>query len=146
LSQAGLLNMSLGRTEAAFQSWTAALEKSPRAAEARFASGLMLVTYQKTANWNELEILARVTIKHKVSPQYRGKAVNPLTMLALALLEGGKQDIASSQYASAVKRLGEFVKRFRKHERHDEGMFFLATAFRGNNQHRQAIETLLSFV
>ena len=144
-SQIGLLNLSLGKADEAFKIWEDGLKKSTQGAYPAHAAGYMLTAYSGSKNWNKLETLARLTRTAKMNPVYKNKSVNTYNLLALALLEGGKEAMDSNQYAVAVKKLEEFVNKFTKASRRDEGTFSLASAYRGNSQHKNAIDTLVAF-
>jgi hypothetical protein len=145
LAQNGLLNINLDQRSEAFQMWEDALKKSSSGSHAAHAAGYMLSSYEKSKNWNNLETLSRLCRTQKVAAVYRGKRLDTYRLMALALLEGGKQAVADAQYAMAVKKLEEFTKRFKSASNQDEGMFVLATAYRGNSQHPKSISTLVSF-
>jgi hypothetical protein len=142
----GLLMSALGQGEQAFALWTSQLKKDGRGPHAAHAAGFMLVAYQKSQSWGELESLARLCLAGKVGPLYRGAPVSAHDSLGLALLEGGSQALEASQFPVAVRKLAEFVAQHGKSARHDEGMFKLAHAYHGNNQHKESISTLTAFV
>jgi tetratricopeptide (TPR) repeat protein len=144
VSHYGILSLEMGAEDQAFASWNKALSKNPRGPHASFAAGFMMVRYEGTKRWQDLENLARLCMKSGLSPQHRNKVLNPKAMLAMALLEGGKAHFNSGNFKLAVSKLEEFVKGFNTPNR-DEGMFFLASAYRGNADHKKAIETLAAF-
>jgi TolA-binding protein len=142
----GLLQVSLGHPDQAFTAWTAALKQEPRGAHAAAAAGYMLTAYSKASTWASLEQIARLCIAQRIVPTFKGSPVAVGDMLALALLEGGKEAMDAGKFKVAVAKLKEFVAKFPSAKRHDEGFFLLASAYRGAGQHKQSIETLLAFV
>lgn len=144
-AQIGLLSLSLDQKDAAFSKWNRSIKRSPRHPNAGFASGIMLNDYEKSGQWSNLESLARLCRSKKISASFKGKKLDTRALLALSLLEGGKDAIANSKFQVAVKKLEEFVKSFKKAKNYDEGFYKLATAYRGNSQNKKAIETLVSF-
>lgn len=146
LAHTGLLQTALGQTEQAFVAWNAALKKDARGPHAANAAGYMLVAHQKGGEWTALETLSRFCLKAPVAAVFRGKAVPVMEFFELALLEGGKAALESGQFKVAVAKLKEFTEGHPKAKNHDEGFFLLATAYRGNGQHKDSIQTLLSFV
>lgn len=146
MAHVGLLEINLGRGEAAFQMWTAALLKQPGGPHAANAAGFMMVAYQKGEAWGALEKLARLALKHNIVAMHLGNRVAVVDMLALALLEGGKDAMEEGKFAVAVVKLKEFVEKHPTAKNHDEGFYLLASAFRGDNKHQASIKTLLAFV
>jgi TolA-binding protein len=142
----GLLELQAGRQEAAFGLWTASLKADARGPHAANAAGTMLVGYRAAKAWGDLEAMARLAMSARLSPVYRGKTIDTKAQLALALLEGGKDALEAQKFKVAVAKLKEFVQRHADADRHDEGFFLLAHAYRGNGQHPDAIKTLLAFV
>lgn len=142
----GLLEINAGRDDAAYASWSEMLKKDVKGVHAANAAGTMLTAYKKASDWSNLEQLARLAIAGRMQPQYHGNTVLAVDMLALALLEGGKSALDQGQFAVAVTKLKEFVKNHAAAKNHDEGFFLLATAYRSNSQHPDAIKTLLAFV
>lgn len=145
-AHAGLLEINLNRVEQAFASWQAALAKDATGVHAANAAGFMLVAYQKAGDWNNLEALTRVCLSNKLAAIYMNKRVDIVELLALALLEGGKDAMEQSHFDVAVVKLKEFVAQHQKNKRHDEGYFILASAYRGAGQHEASIKTLQGFV
>jgi hypothetical protein len=145
-AQVGLLEVNLNRAEQAFTLWHEGLAKEAAGAHAANAAGFMLTAYKKAGDWTNLEALSRLCLKSQLAALYMNRPVNVTELLALALLEGGKDAIDQSKFDVAVAKLKEFVTQHPKAARHDEGFFFLATAYRGNNQHEASIKTLQAFV
>ena len=146
VAQQGLLLTSLGKVDEAFDLWNAQLKLDPKGPHAANASGYMLVAHQKSKRWDSLEATARICIAANITPIYRSTRLSARESLGLALLEGGSLALQENQFAVASTKLGEFVNKHAQHSRHDEGMFKLAFAFRGNNQHKDAITTLIGLV
>jgi outer membrane protein assembly factor BamD (BamD/ComL family) len=149
LGQSGLLEINLGRPEAAFTAWTAGLKQSrPGTQDVNMnnAAGFMLVAYQSSGDWNKLEALSRFCLKSRIAALRHNKSIDVTNMLALALLEGGKQALEAQNFVVAVKKLREFVKKHPQAANHDQGFFLLASAYRGNGQHTDSIKTLIAFV
>lgn len=142
----GLLQISLGQPQLAFDLWTAQLIKDPSGMHASQSAGYMMVSYEKTGRWEVLESLARVTAKANLKVLFRSQNINSQNMLALALLEGGKKLVADAQFAPAVKKLDEFVAQYRSHQRRDEAMLFLAEGLKGVGNHNRSIEMLTALV
>jgi hypothetical protein len=143
-SHMGLLYIRLDQQDEAFKLWTAALKASAIGSDASLASGMMLADYQSTKQWQNLEDIARLCRSAKLVPIIHRKSVDVTTILALALLEGGKSALENQNFQVALKKLTEFVKNFRAVNR-DEGMLLLAIAYRNNSLHEKSIETLMTF-
>ena len=141
----GLLELTLNRRDEAFNLWDGLLKTAPSGSHARNALGTMLTAYNKEQNWAQVERLARFSLAHRLSPVDHGKSLNASDVLALALLEQGKQALAAQNFNDAVKRLGEVVVQHARFSRCDEAMFLLADAYHGANRHQEAIKTLLTF-
>lgn len=146
VAQQGLLMIALSKPEQAFSLWSLQLKQDARGPHAAHAAGYMLVAYQKAQSWDALEDVARQCLTANLSPLHRGSPVSAAAALGLALLEGGSQALQENQYALAVKKLNEFVNKHGNHARHDEGMFKLAHAYRGNGKYKDSIAVLTSFV
>lgn len=145
-AQVGLLEVNLNRAEQAFTLWHDGLAKEPAGTHAGNAAGFMMTAYKKSGDWTNLEALSRLCLKSNLAALYMNRPVNVTELLALALLEGGKDAIDQSKFDVAVAKLKEFVTQHPKAARHDEGFFFLATAYRGASQHEASIKTLQAFV
>ncbi|TWW09874.1 hypothetical protein E3A20_09980 [Planctomyces bekefii] len=146
IAHVGLLQLASGQQDQAFALWTETLKKDAKGSHAAHAAGTMLVTYKGAKDWPQLETLSRLALAAQMRPQYRGTPVDPFVTLGLALLENGKGALEQGQFALAVTKLKEFVVQHASAERHDEGFYLLASAYRGNGQHTEAIKTLLAFV
>ncbi len=144
-AQTGLLDIQLGRGDAAFAAWREKLAKDSNGSHAANAAGYMMIAYQKAGAWGDVEALARLALGHKMQPLYRNAPVVANDMLALALLEGGKKSLEAGEFPVAVLKLKEFVAQHQDAKRHDEGFFLLSSAYRGAGQHSEAIKTLLAF-
>ncbi len=145
-AQLGLLDLTMGRPEQAFALWTDMLKQEPRGVNAANAAGTMLVAYEKAHAWEALEGIARLAVTQNLAPLYRGRSIAANTMLAVALLEGGKEALAQGRFDAAVLKLAEFVSKHPSAKNHDEGFFLLASAQHGAGQHDASIKTLLAFV
>lgn len=146
LAHQGLLLNSLNRREEAFAMWQAHLAQDSRGPIAAQVAGMMLTTQKKALAWDDVEGLARLCLKAKIAPSFNGQMMSPTELLGLALLEGGVNALNANQFELAVKKLVEFVAAHGSHARHDEGMFGLAHAYRGANQHKESITTLMAMV
>lgn len=142
----GLLQINLNQGEEAFKLWEAALQKAPQHNHAAHAAGFMLTAYQKQKSWQKLETLARLCLQSKIQPLAGKTRLNPSALLADALFFGGKQALAEKRYGDAVKKLEEFTKSYTNDKRRDEGLFVLASSYRGNRQHNNSITTLSQLV
>lgn len=146
LAQTGLLQTALGQPQPAFSAWNAGLRKEARGMHAANATGYMLVAYQKAGDWTALETLARFSLKAQIAATFRARPVPVMEFFELALLEGGKAAMEDGQFKVAVAKLKEFTEGHPRAKNHDQGFFLLATAYRGNAQHKEAIATLIAFV
>ncbi len=145
LAQTGLLQVSLNQVDLAFKGWTVALKVDGQGTHAANAAGWMLTAYEKAGEWAALESVSRIVLKREVAAVFKGSRVDAMQLLGLALLEGGKDAMDEAKFKVAVAKLKEFVKDHAASKRHDEGFFLLASAFRGDGQHKSSIETLISF-
>ena len=145
-AQRGLLSLNLGRRDEAFDLWQGLLRKNAAGAHAANAAGMMLTTYQGETLWQDLDSLARLCLASHLAPTYHGKVLNVGDMLALALLESGKQAYAQQQYGVAIKKFAEVVREHAGFKRTDEALFMLASAYHGDGRHIDGVKTLLTFV
>ena len=145
VSHIGLLEVNLGRTDAAFSLWQSSLEKSPSGPHAANAAGFMLSSYKGSKNWQSVESLARLCNSKKLTPVYKNSRIDTNSLLALALLEGGKELLAAGNFDQAVTKLYDFTKNFGGAANHDEGFFLLASAYHGAKKHPESIQTLQAF-
>lgn len=141
----GLLDLSLGKADEAFGLWQTMLKQAPSGMHAANAAGTMLTAYAKAGAWSDLESLARVCLANRLTPVYQGRTVGAEPMLALALLEGGKQALNDGKFAVAIAKLHEFVAQHQAAKNHDEGFFLLAVAYHGAGRHEDSIKTLQAF-
>lgn len=137
----GQLLVHTNQSEQAFSLWTKSLKTSPEGREAAQAAGFMLVSYKMQKQWKNLEQIARLAKGANLPAKLDNKVVDVNAMLAISLLEGGKSALNENAFAIAVKKLDEFVRGFHS-SNGDEGMFYLATALHGDNQHEKSITTL----
>ncbi len=144
-AQAGLLQIQLGHPDQAFASWGEKLKKDSAGNHAANAAGFMMSAYAKASAWGELEAMSRLCVERKVQPLYRNQPLALDDMLALSLLEGGKKAMGEGQFPVAVAKLKEFVDKHPTAKRHDEGFFFLSSAYRGAGKHPESIKVLLAF-
>lgn len=145
LSHAGLLQVALGRQDEAFTEWEKALRQVPAGQHAASAAGMMLLVYEKGHRWENLEQLARFCREKQIKALSQGRPVNVDQLFAEALFNGGKSALAESKFDIAIKKLKEFVTVFAQARNRDEGMFYLASAYHGAGQHKNSIQTLISF-
>ena len=146
VAQMGNLDVSLGRVDVAFALWTDQLKKDPRGSHAAYATGTMMLVYNKGKQWENLESTCRIAIKANMRPTVRSTSLNSQEYLATALLEGGRTQLAAQQYQIAVKKLDEFVTNYRAHTRRDEGMILLSDSLHGAGQHERSVEVLTAVV
>ena len=146
LAHTGLLQISLGQMENAFGEWTKALHASPQVAEASLAAGYMLVTYQTSKRWQNLEDLARFCRDKGVRARHKGKTLDVNQLLADALFYGGKEALAEQKFDIAIKKLEEFTKTFPKAKNRDEGLYLLAFSYYGAARYRDAVQTMITMI
>ncbi len=138
----GLLNIAMGNRDAAFQLWSAALEKTQANEHANRAAGLMMDTYAREKKWNELEAVSRLAMTHKLNALAGKKSISSHEMLGLALYEGGKSAMRSSDFKVAVTKLKEFTETYKSDKRRHDAVFVLAHAYHGNAQFPEALASL----
>jgi len=145
VSHIGLLDISLDRKDAAFGLWQSNLEKNPRGSHAAQAAGYMLTSFHSGKQWQLVENLARLCRANSLAATYRNNQLDTTALLALSLLEGGKEALTAQKFEVAVAKLHEFTKDFAKAKNHDEGFFLLANAYHGAQRHPESIQTLQAF-
>ena len=141
----GLLGIDLGRGEEAFKDWTAQIGAAPQGTHAAHAAGYMMTAYEKAAQYDSLETVARLCLAQHVTPIHRSNTLNPRLSLALALIEQGKKSLESQDFKVATAKLEELVKTHGDFKRHDEGLYLLAFAYRGLSRHDEAIKARVTF-
>ncbi|MBF0441840.1 MAG: tetratricopeptide repeat protein [Oligoflexales bacterium] len=146
LAHLGLLKINIGQVPEAFGLWTKALSSEFKNPHAFRASGMMLATYDQSGKWEQLESLSRFCIEKGVTPINGNKNLDPHFFLANALFNGGKELYENKKYAVAVKKLKEFVDKYRTDKRRDNGIYLLAASYRGNGQHKESLEALAVIV
>lgn len=145
-AQRGLLAINLGRQGEAFDLWQGLLRQDAAGTNAGNAAGIMLTAYQSQSLWQDLSDLAKLCIAKHLAPMYQGKALATHDMLALALLESGKQAYEAQMYAAAITKFSEVVREHAGFKRHDAAFFMLALAYRGAGRHGDGVKTLQAFV
>ncbi len=146
IAHLGLLQVAAGDRQTAFASWTSALENSANGPHQNQASGMMMSYYSRSKAWPELENIARISIKKKLSPTSLGKSISSGEMLGLALFEGGKSLMASKDYKTAADKLREFSDSYKNDKRRHEAMYRLSFCYRGSSQFPESMATLKSMV
>jgi TolA-binding protein len=146
LAHLGLLYINLNQATKAYGIWTAALQKNTQGPHAQLAAGMMLETYKKARQWQNLENLARLAIKAQLVPVYQNQRLDAVALLGDALFEGGKEHFAATRWEQATQKLVEFIKTYRSDFRRPEGMFILGKAYHNDEKHPQSVETLFALV
>jgi TolA-binding protein len=146
LAHLGLLYVSLNQATKAYGIWTAALQKNTQGPHAQLAAGMMLETYKKARQWQNLENIARLAIKAQLVPMYMNQRLDSVALLGDALFEGGKEHFAATRWEKATQKLAEFTKAYRSDFRRPEGMFILGKAYHNDEKHPQSVETLFALV
>lgn len=145
-SHLGLLYTDLGRGAEAFSLWTEMIDASPRAKEAALASGYMSQAFVATKSWDELESISRLVLKRRIQPKHRGKNLNPRSLLADALFNGGKSHFSNQAFKKASQKLSEFVRDNNKDSRIPEAYYFLGQSYHFSKAHVASIETMMTLV
>lgn len=146
LSHTGLLDLQLGREDAAFEAWDKALRSSYAGGDASHAAGYMLTAYFKTKRWEKLEGISRFCREKRIVAIHMGKKIDVDQMFADALFYGGKEALAEKKFDIAIKKLEEFTKTFTKAKNRDEGFYLLSFAYYGGARYRDAIQTLVTLI
>jgi hypothetical protein len=139
-SQLGLLLISTGNRDEAFELWTKALTVRIERRESSFAIGYMFRSYSNQKNWERLEELARIGLKVSLDGTVSKAVLRSTEMLADALINGGKQLLERKDYKQAIAKLKEFCDSYTRDTRRDEGLFHLAIAYHHHGQHKNSIE------
>jgi|GEM_PF-1534290 len=142
IAHTGLLNIAMGNRDAAFQLWSATLEKTQANDHANRAAGLMMDTYAREKKWNELEAVSRIGLARKLKAVAGKKSISSYDMLGLALYEGGKAAMSNSDFKVAVAKLKEFSESYKSDKRRHDAVFVLAHAYHGNAQFPEALASL----
>jgi hypothetical protein len=98
-----------------------------------------------TKQWSEVETLGRIMVKANLSGKYLTKTFSPKDVLGLGLIEGGLTALSANDFKTAITKLAEYVKGWRKDARHDEGMYHLSLSYQGDRQFRLAVQELETF-
>lgn len=122
----GLLQSAHGNTKAAYEMWTAQLQKDPSHRFAGEASGQMLQAYAQVQDWDSQISLIKLCMEKQVMARIQGKAVNLQQLLATALFTGGKQSYAQGDFKKSKERFAEFTSKFKQDPRRPEGLYLLA--------------------
>jgi hypothetical protein len=146
IAHIGLLQISLSKGDEAFKLWSETIAQDSSSVHARRAAALMLVAHKKNEKWDELETLARLCLSKNLSPLSGTTALKARDFLGDALFYGGKKAYAAQDYQKAVDKLAEFTGGFRGDKRRDEGLFVLAHAYRGIENHVASLDTLKALV
>jgi TolA-binding protein len=146
LAHLGLLYVSLNQATKAYGIWTAALQKNTQGPHAQLAAGMMLETYKKARQWQNLENIARLAIKAQLIPVHQNQRLDAVALLGDALFEGGKEHFAATRWENASQKLAEFIKSYRSDFRRPEGMFILGKAYHNDEKHPQSVETIFALV
>ncbi len=141
----GLLHISLGEGEQAFQLWHERLEKNPRGQHAERAGGYMLTFYTQTKAWENGEKLARLLLTKKMVARHTDRVLQPKDFLALTLLEGGKEALQAQNFPVSVAKLKEFVSNHQGANRYDEGFYLLGHAYYGSRAYDAAVKNMIAF-
>lgn len=145
-SHRGALMMTQGNPRGAFKLWQEGMQKQPQHPDAAKAAGYMMIAYSKAKEWQNLENMARLTMKLRIAASFQNQAVDPVKFLADALFNGAKELLAASKFKESVKKFEEFIKVYPKESRRDEGMFLLAHAYRGDERHPESITMMMNLV
>lgn len=146
VAQIGWLEIALGQPQSAFEIWQATLNKSTRGNDAAQAAGYMLTAYQRAKRWDDLESLSRLCMSKNIAARFQRQPLALNSLLALSLFEGGKQAHGAQEYAKASAKLKEFTTNYRQDGRRAEGLYILASAYRGDAKHVESTDTLMALV
>ena len=115
-AQLGLLLSDVGQRSKAFAVWQKQLTVSAQGPHAQRATGTMLFAYNKIGKWDELEKLAKLAIKKKVSPIHKDSLISPTKMLAEGLItvqRNSMRSLTSIKLHRNLKSLLGYLSRIR---------------------------------
>jgi len=144
VAQIGLIDINIGRGKQAFTKWESLLNTENPTKTAYQIAGYIAHTYQVQKQWVKLELIARLAKNKGIRLVFNNKRLATNDLLSLALIEGGHGFLKTKQYPEARKRFQEFTTSFPRHQRFDEGLYYLALAQKGEGLHRDSISSLIS--
>ena len=146
-AQVGWIERATGLGEQGTARWRQQLGRDPRGNHAAHAAGLLMTEAQAGRRWSEVEALSRLCLGKGLTPlAATGEVVSAAELLAIGLLEGGREALQSGQVKIAVAKLEEYVRVFTRHPRHDVGIYLLAFAYRHAGRHPDAVAALRQLV
>ncbi|MFW7378621.1 MAG: tetratricopeptide repeat protein [Oligoflexus sp.] len=117
LAHLGLIYRQLGTAEKAETLWRDHVQYAKAGDASQGAFGLLLMTYFKAENWNELIQVFQVAEQKGVTPSFENRLLNSEAMYQLALLKRAQTYQAGKQWAEALADYTAFVNRFKEDRR-----------------------------
>lgn len=149
-AQIGLIDWVSGQIETALALWQPRLNsqvplRGNAMRDRNQAGGFTLQHYKTTKQWAELEKTSRQSLSLRWKPAFGKKSISASAMLGDALFEGGKGLLESGDAKSAVIKLTEFTRNYRKDSRFEEAFFLRGKAEQAAGQYIDALQTFKDF-
>ena len=138
-AQLGLLYLNTSNSSKAFKIWSQQLQKSPKGANANNASGIMIYSYNKRQDWDNLELITSIAIRNKLDSVSFGIRQNSKSLHSDALYNGGKKAYSSNDYDKAAEKFKKFTTLYKSDSRRADSMYLLTIASHKSGRHMGSI-------